>query len=281
MSTNIESKQIVFLGAGKMGEAMLNGWLSSDTPPAQSLSSSNFSIVEHTEKRCNYLSQNYKVQCFSHVFEPTQADIVILAVKPQGLCALVKTLAGLEQYQSSLFVSIAAGISTDTLTQLLPEKSRLVRVMPNVGLMVGAGASVVCSSSSSTKADVQLVYELFACLGQAEIIEEKFVDAAGALSGSGPAYIAAVVEAMVQAGQQQGLSPELSESLTLQTLYGSALQLKTTGQSAQALRESVSSPGGTTLAALAAMKNAGLENVFSQGVAAAVQRSKELATCQP
>lgn len=280
MEKVMASTHFVFIGGGKMGEALLGGWIASENAPADNLSSFNFTVVEPTEKRRTYLDETYGVQCVADVTQAIAADIVVLAVKPQIIMDVVKDLSGLEAYKSALFISIAAGVGTESLIETLPEQSRLVRVMPNLPLVVCAGASVVCPSAYSTSVDVELVRDLFACLGYAEIVEENLMDAACALSGSGPAYVAAVIEALVKAGVRQGLPKPLAESLALQTVFGTSLQLKITEQSAQALREAVSSPGGTTLAALAAMEAAGLDNVFDQGVAAAVQRSKELATCQ-
>ncbi|MGI6105788.1 MAG: pyrroline-5-carboxylate reductase [Raoultibacter sp.] len=280
MSTDLNSAHIVFVGCGKMGEALLGGWIASGEEPANQLSAKNFSVVEHSEERQKYIEDTYGVLCVSDVRQLRAADIVILAVKPQVLRLAVEQVSGLEALSKALYVSIAAGVETDTLVDILPKESRLVRVMPNLPLVVGAGASVVCRSATSNDADVDLVRSLFSCLGIADIVDESLMDAACALSGSGPAYVAAMIESLVKAGVSQGLPRTLADSLALQTVLGTALQLTQTEQSPEELRKAVSSPGGTTVAALAAMEVAGFDNVFSQGVAAAVQRSKELASCQ-
>lgn len=280
MSFISETTRVVFVGGGKMGEAILGGWLSSEAAIAKPLMAGSFQIIEPTESRREYLSERYGVSCVGKASEVERADIVVLAVKPQVILEVLRDLRGLVPFSSALFVSIAAGVTTDCLVEALPETSRLVRVMPNLPLLVGEGASVVCGSRSSHTDEVEAVRDLFACLGLAEIIDEKLVDAAGALSGSGPAYVAAMIESLTSAGCAQGLPESLAEALALQTVYGTALHLKETAQSPTALREAVCSPGGTTLAALSAMKEAGMDEVYRQGVAAAVHRSKELGSCK-
>lgn len=263
-----------------MGEAIFGGWISSDALALAPIEAQSITVVEPTESRRDYLQDRYGVTCVADASSVVAADIVVLAVKPQIIVDVVKGLSTLPVFEEALFISIAAGVATETLNEVLPARSRLVRVMPNLPLLVGAGASVVCGSTTSTSADVEQVCTLFDCLGQAHIIAEDRIDLACALSGSGPAYVCALIEALTQAAVKEGFSPELAESLTLQMVYGTALQLKETGASPTELREAVSSPGGTTLAALAAMEKAGMNTVYTQGVAAAVRRAKELATCK-
>ena len=151
--------------------------------------------------------------------------------------------------------------------------------MPNTPLLVGAGATVVAAGSHASAHDAQLVRELFACLGLALEVEEGDIDAIGALSGSGPAYVAAMIEALRDAAAAHGIDPQRAEALALQTVYGTAELMRQTGQSAEETRRAVCSPGGTTLAALSAMEAAGLPAAYRKGIDAAVQRSKELGSC--
>ena len=260
-----------------MGEAIFGGLLASSEPMVAGIDKHKISVVEPTVSRGAYLQKRYGVTCVSDIGCLPAADVVVLAVKPQVIVNVLTNMQNMPAFENALFISIAAGVTTDTLNQLLPAGARLVRVMPNLPLVVGAGASVVCSSATSTEEDVAWVCKLFACLGSADIISEDEIDIASALSGSGPAYVCALIEALAQAATEQGLSAELAASLAKQTVYGTALQLKETEISPAELREAVSSPGGTTLAALAAMKEAGMQEMYARGIAAAIRRAKELA----
>jgi pyrroline-5-carboxylate reductase len=148
--------------------------------------------------------------------------------------------------------------------------------MPNLPLVVGKGTTAICSSKRATKEEVKLVCALFGCLGVALEVDEIDMDTVCALSGSGPAYVAAMIESLSEAGRAAGLTKEVSQELVINTVYGSASLLKETGQDPAEFRTAVSSPGGTTLAALEAMNKAGYAEIYAQGVKAAIDRSKEL-----
>ena len=280
MPDKLNEFRVAIIGGGKMGEAIMAGWIHSHTAPADQLAADNFIVVDPGEERRGYLTETYGVQCEKEVSTIDHADMIVLAVKPQVLLAVLEEVAPLEQFQSCLFVSIAAGMATHTLENVRPKSSRLVRVMPNTPLLVGAGASTLCGGTTALPDDVEVVESLFACLGEAHIVEEVYMDATGALSGSGPAYVSAMIEALTQAGVEQGLDADLAEKLMIQTVYGTSKLMKDTGQSPESVRLSVCSPNGTTLAALEAMDAAGMEQVYEQGVEAAVRRSKELGSCQ-
>jgi len=278
-----ESPRVVIVGGGKMGEAILAGWLASDQACAAELGVSNFVVVNPGEERRAILGQRYGVVCLSDVREVTQADIVVLAVKPQVMAGVLSDMSENPAFDGGqagpLFISIAAGLTTARLQEMLPAEARLVRTMPNMPLQLAAGATAVTAGAYVREGDVAKVLELFAALGVSLEVAEEDMDAVCAISGSGPAYVAAMIEALTSAGVSEGLSPEVAESLALQTVLGTALLIDETGQSPEAVRKSICSPGGTTLAALSAMEDAGFDNVFSAGVAAAVRRSKELASC--
>ncbi|MCL1798835.1 MAG: pyrroline-5-carboxylate reductase [Eggerthellaceae bacterium] len=271
--------KLVFVGGGKMGEAIIGGWLRSDEEPAAGIVAADMTVVEPGAERRDYLSRSYGVACVSDAEQVLAADLVVLAVKPQVMMDVLAGISPLSAFSRALFVSIAAGLGTARLAPALPQGSRLVRVMPNTPLLVGEGASAVCASPTSTKADVEFVTALFACLGQAQAVGEDMMDAIGALSGSGPAYVAALLESLVRAAVEQGLDEGLAQRFAVQTALGTMILIDKTGQSPQSVREAVSSPGGSTLAALAAMDAAGMDAVYSEGIAAAVRRSKELGAC--
>ena len=274
--------RIAVIGGGKMGEAMLGGWIAAGEGPAAAISGAAVAVADPGEERRAYLEERYGVSCVPDARELAPADLVVLSVKPQvmmGMLATIRDLPAFGAETAPLYVSVAAGISTARLEEALPYGARVVRVMPNTPLLVGAGASVVAGGSCATERDVELVRDLFAALGEASIVDEADIDAIGAVSGSGPAYVAAMIEALRDAGAACGLDAAFAERLALQTVYGTARLMRETGQSAEQTRIAVCSPGGTTLAALAAMDEAGLSQAYAAGVNAAVVRSKELGAC--
>lgn len=275
--------RVALIGGGKMGEAIMGGLIAAKCAPAHNLDAQSFIVANPGQERRDYLTHRYGVECVADARDIEGADVVILAVKPQVMMGVLEGIAGLPAYgggaEGPLFVSIAAGLATERLEGALPDGSRLVRTMPNTPLLVGEGATVVAGGANAAEADVALVRSLFACLGQAFVVGEDDIDAAGAVSGSGPAYVAALIEALRDAGSRQGLDPQLAEALAFQTVYGTASLMERTGQDAGTTRRAVCSPGGSTLAALAAMAEAGFAESLDAGVEAAVRRSKELGAC--
>ena len=213
--------RIALIGGGKMGEAIMGGWMSADAAPAGALSARKLRGGQPGGERRAYLQERYGVACVADAREIDRADVVVLAVKPQVMMGVLESIAHLPAYEGGsggpLFVSIAAGLSTARLQAALPPGARLVRTMPNTPLLVGAGVTAVVGGSAATHDDVELVRSLFSCLGTACVVEEDAIDAVGALSGSGPAYVAAFVEALRDAGAACGLDPALAESLAFET----------------------------------------------------------------
>ena len=275
-------RTFAIVGGGKMGEAILSGWLSGDAAPADAIQVSDVTVVEPGDDRRAFLETTYGVACVADASEIAhRCDVVVLSVKPQVMMGVLQAVAQNPMFQGGadgpLFVTIAAGLTTERIASALPQGAPVVRVMPNMPLMVGAGASGVCKGAFATDEDVQYVAALFGCLGRAVVVDESQMDAVCAVSGSGPAYVAAMVEALRDAGAAQGLDPDLAEVLALQTVLGTARLIDETDLTPQTAREAVCSPGGTTLAALDAMNAAGFAGVIDAGVDAAVIRSKELA----
>lgn len=276
--------RIAVIGAGKMGEALLSGWLGCSEGLAGVIGAENLLAVNRTKERCDQLSRAYGIACSLDASEALSADIVIIGVKPQVVPDVLADLRRLdplgERMRSCLFVSIAAGLSTSTLSGMLAERARVVRVMPNMPLMVGQGASGVCGGYACAPEDVALVRDLFGCLGAAEIVSESDMDAVCALSGSGPAYVALMVESMRDAAVVEGLDAQTAERFALQTVYGTARYMMELGISPEQTRTSICSPGGTTVAALDAMEDAGFSDAVRIGIAAASKRSEELGNIQ-
>lgn len=278
-----EHPRFVVIGGGKMGEAIVGGLIGASEGVAAPLRAENFTVANPGEERRAYLEDRYGVSCIADGREAHAADVVILAVKPQVMMGVLADLSAVAAYQGGargpLFVSIAAGLTTATLEAALPEGSRLVRAMPNTPLLVSEGATAVTRGAHATDEDLAYARDLFACLGFSCVVEERDMDAVGAVSGSGPAYVAALIEALRDGGVAEGLEPGFAEELALRTVLGTARLMVETGCSAEDARVAVCSPGGSTLAALAAMEGAGFSASLEAGVAAAVARSKELAQC--
>lgn len=274
---------VVIVGGGKMGEAILKGWLSSDEGPCSSLNADNIVVVNPGAERRDHLERTYGITGVASVEDAPAADIVVLAVKPQVMPEVLDQIAKLQNFaggqEGPLFVSIAAGLPTSSFEKVLPAGAPVVRVMPNMPLQIEAGASGICGGSTASDEQVALVAQLFEALGVAVVVDEAQMDAVGALSGSGPAYVCAMIEALVEASVEEGLDEELAYKLAIQTFLGTAELLGQPGVSVAATRESICSPGGTTLAALAAMEEAGFAEAAKDGIHAAVKRSKELASC--
>lgn len=264
-----------------MGEAILSGWLAGTTAPVDSVGVEDIQVVDPGETRRSYLEDRYGVGSVADVSEANRADVVVLAVKPQVMMGVLEKASRLPAFQGGqdgpLFVSIAAGITTQRIADALPSGAPVVRVMPNMPLMVNAGASGVCAGPNASADQVRYVADLFGSLGRAVVVDEANMDAVCAVSGSGPAYVAAMVEAMRDAGVAQGLDAKLAEVLALQTVLGTARLIDETALTPQTAREAICSPGGTTLAALDAMNKAGFAQAIDAGITAAVVRSKELA----
>lgn len=281
-----DSSSFVIIGCGKMGEAILSGWLASDSLPASSIEATDITVVNPGIERRDFIEGAYGVACLEDVTEvspQSNPDVVVLAVKPQVMGEVLDQVSRQPAFQGGadgpLFISIAAGLTTERIAAALPAGAPVVRVMPNMPLMVGAGASAVCGGANASKEHVDYVAALFGCLGRAVVVDESQMDAVCALSGSGPAYVAALIEAMRDAAVQAGLGAELAETLAQQTVLGTAQLLESTGLSPEEAREAVCSPGGTTLAALDSMYGAGFNEVIAGGINAAVVRSKELSEC--
>lgn len=264
------SGTLAVIGGGRMGEAIIAGLLAANAVTADSVV-----VSEPVAGRREELAGSYGVRCVADAAEAADAgDLVILAVKPQVIDAVLTTIA--PAVGGSLLISIAAGISCARLESALGEGAAVVRVMPNTPAMVGQGMAVVSGGSEATAEQVDLVRELFSLLGKAVVLEERYQDVATAISGSGPAYVAIFVDALARAGVRQGLSRDTAQTLAVQTVRGTADMIEQTGVHPEELVDGVSSPGGTTIAAIEALEASGFRASLGAAVNAAVKRAKEL-----
>lgn len=270
---------IGFLGGGKMAEALVKGLITSG-----SFSSSEIMASDVNADRLNLLSSHYQIKVSRQNIEVAdQADIVILAVKPQVVDQVLLELKA-KMGPQHLLISIAAGVPIARLARpflrdsgQVPSPPRVIRVMPNACAIVQAGAAVLCPGSGVSKDDCDLALKIFNSVGRAFLIkEEEALDAVTALSGSGPAYFFLVLEALTEAGVAQGLSRDLARQLALQTALGAAKMALDSALNFAELKEMVTSPGGTTAAALKKLEQYRLRAAFLEAVEAATRRSREL-----
>jgi pyrroline-5-carboxylate reductase len=203
------------------------------------------------------------------------ADIIILAVKPRDMSDVLEEISSKVTYRK-LLISIAAGITTKRIEEELGGEPRVVRVMPNTPAIVGAGAAVLCKGDYASTQDLDTAEELLSSVAVTLRTDESLLDAVTALSGSGPAYVFLVAESMIRAGMAAGLSEDVASKLTIQTIYGAGKMLKESGEAPAVLRRNVTSPGGTTEAALKVMTDRKLADIFAEAIQAAARRSKEL-----
>jgi pyrroline-5-carboxylate reductase len=261
---------IAVIGAGKMGEALVSGLLKAGASPDDLL------ITERYEERANELSQRYGVKSVSNAEAARQADTLVLAVKPQDMDALLAELGPLVA-PDRLIVTIAAGITTSAIEKRLADGVPVVRVMPNTPALVGEAMSAVAAGAHASSEHLERAEELFRPVGKVVRLPESQLDAVTALSGSGPAYVFYLVEAMTDAGILLGLPRAVAHELIVQTVYGAAVMLRETGEHPVALREAVTSPAGTTIAAIRELENHGVRAAFLAALEAARDRSRELA----
>lgn len=257
-------------GAGVMGETLLSGLLRSGRQADE---------IVITEKRADHaatLRERYGVRVLDNAQAAEVAEVLVLVVKPQDMDGL---LGEIREHiaPGNLVVSLAAGIPTAYLESRLPEGSSVVRVMPNTPALVDQGMAAISPGRNCTADHLAEAEALLASCGKVLQIAEKHQDAVTAISGSGPAYIFYVVESMIEAGVLLGLPRATSTELVVQTLYGAATMLRETGEHPTVLRERVSSPGGTTMAAIRQLEDHKVRAAFMTAMEAAAARSAELA----
>lgn len=264
------SGTLAVIGGGRMGAAIVGGLVASGAVEA-----GRIVVAEPDEARRTDLARETGVRTVADGRDAlADAAVALLAVKPQVIQAVIADLA--DALAPTLVVSIAAGWSTARIEGLLPAGTAVVRVMPNTPALVGEGVALISAGSETSAAQLELVRALFSSIGTALVIDEKLQDAGTAISGSGPAYVALVVDALARAGVAQGLSRDVAERLAIDTMLGTAVLLKETGMHPSQVIDAVASPGGTTIAALERLEAGGVRAAFADAVSAAVRRSSEL-----
>ena len=265
-------RKVAFLGGGRMGEALVSGLIRSG-----GRSAGEIMVTSRREDRSQELGETYGIDStLSNADAVAWADVLVLTVKPQDMEVLLSQIRE-HVTPEQLVVSFAAGIRTSFVEKHLPDGVHVVRVMSNVAVLVDEAMSVVAAGSNAEDRHLEVAEELLGYVGRVIRLKEVHLDAITATSGSGPAYFFLLAEAMIEACILLGLSRDVATELIIQTMLGSAKMLRDTGKHPVVLREMVTSPGGTTIAAIRHLEEAGVRAAFLNAIDAACRRSAELA----
>jgi pyrroline-5-carboxylate reductase len=268
----VARRRIAIIGGGRIGEALLAGLLSSGWREPGELV-----VTSRGEQRAADLAARHGVQASTdNPGAVRDAELVVVAVKPQDIDVLLEEIGSLLDASQTL-LTVAAAIPTRHIEARIADGVPVVRAMPNAPSTVHEGMAAIAPGAHAGEAQLALAEEALAHLGRVVRVSESSMDAVTAVSGSGPAYFALLAEAMIEAGILLGLSREISTTLVVQTMLGTAKQLRDQGMHPVELRESVTSPGGTTIAAIRELEQAGVRAAFLNAIQAAMNRSKELA----
>jgi pyrroline-5-carboxylate reductase len=259
---------LAIIGGGKIGEALLSGLVRRG-------GHDGILVCERSPERAAQLSERYGVPAVDLADAAARARVLLLAVKPQDIGTLLERLSGVVD-DGHLVVSVAAGVPTKRIEAALPEGTPVVRVMPNTPALVDEGMSVLSAGAHAEERHLDEAEALLAAVGRVRRVPEDQQDAVTALSGSGPAYFFYLVEAMVDAGILLGLPRALAADLIVQTALGSAVMMRDSGEHPVQLREAVTSPGGTTIAAVRELERHGVRAALIAAIEAAHARSVEL-----
>ena len=267
----LKNKQVGFVGTGNMGEALIHGLLHGHVCRPEQIICSDV-----RPERLKAIREKHGVRGTSHNTEVVkQSDIVILAVKPQIMKEVLEEI-GKHLDLSKLIISIAAGVPLGAIEALVKRELKLIRVMPNICVSVREGVSAIAGGKHASKEDLSMAKAIFDSVGKSLFIEEYLLDAVTGLSGSGPAYIFLIIDAMADAGVKVGLSRSDALILASQTVLGAARMLMETGEHPGKLKDMVTSPGGTAIAGLHTLEAGGLRTTLINAVEVATERSKAL-----
>ncbi len=263
--------KIAFIGAGVMGEAMISALLREAT-----VSQNDIWVCDIDSTRLAFIKEEYKVNCNENIQNTIKdCDIIVLSIKPQTLTKVLRDLKG-KLKKDQLILSIIAGARIDTMDRKL-EHNSIIRVMPNTPAQIGQGMSVWTATDAVSQEQKDMVQTILRTMGKEIYVpDEKFIDMATAVSGSGPAYIFLIMEALTDAAVNIGLPHEMAEELVLQTVVGSSFIARETGKHPTELRNSVTSPGGTTAEGLLRLEQGGMRGIIAEAVIAAYDKAQSL-----
>lgn len=264
------SHNIAVLGGGQIGEALVSGLINSG------YSGDQITVTNRSDEKQTYFSDTYGVFTTSDNLAAVEgADYIFACVKPYGIVSLLEEI-GASIAPGAVVVSMAAGVMLDAMENALPEGAAVVRVMPNTPMLVGAGMNACAPGAGVSEEQMDGVVHLLESVGAVVVVEEKDMDAVTALSGSSPAYYFLVTEALVDAGVNLGLKRDVAEKLATSAAAGAGKMLAESGKDPVTLRANVSSPGGTTVAALRELEESGIRGAFFRAAQACADRSKEM-----
>jgi pyrroline-5-carboxylate reductase len=265
------NKNIAFIGSGNMAQSIIAGMIK-----AAIVNPENIICNDIIQNKLDLLKNKYGVTVSPDKKEAvSKAGIIFLAVKPQNIRQSIEEIKPFIN-KESLIISIAAGITTKFIEEIFDLKIAVVRAMPNTPALMGAGVTALCGGSFASENDLRTAREIFSAVGIFQVMAEENFDAVTALSGSGPAYVFYLCELMQQAGEKLGLDVQTAKDFAVQTVYGAGKMLSETGFDAQTLRQNVTSPNGTTQAALEYFKSHNLSDTVFEAMRQAAHRSKEL-----
>ena len=272
MDSALEGRRIGFIGGGAMARALAGGLVAAGVPRDRIRASD-----PDDDSRRLFAEEVEATAVDDNSAVVAESDVVVLAVKSAIVGSVLDELSGSPDLDRPLWISIAAGVTLEAIGERLPAGSRIVRAMPNTPALVSAGATAYCANAASDEVDLQAAQALFESVGTAwHAPGEAMLDAVTGLSGSGPAYVFLILEALADAGVRVGLPRDAAHQLACQTVYGATRLAIETGRHPAALKDQVTSPGGTTIAGLEQLEAGGVRSAFYKAVAAATQRSRDL-----
>ncbi|MCY7390512.1 MAG: pyrroline-5-carboxylate reductase [Leptolyngbyaceae cyanobacterium CAN_BIN12] len=264
------SIQLGMIGGGMMGEALISRLVVQGVYTAEQIL-----VSDPQAERRKFLSDRYGIQTTSENLEVAQAEILLLAIKPQVFERVVAELAGDEAPSLALILSILAGTPLEKLERAFPRKA-VIRAMPNTPATVGAGVTAIAPGLLVQAYHLEQATRIFSAVGEVVAVAESYMDAITGLSGSGPGYVALMIEALADGGVAAGLPRAIATKLAIQTVKGTAQLLQDTGMHPAQLKDQVTSPGGTTIAGIAHLERAGVRSALIEAVRVAYLRSQEL-----
>lgn len=267
----MNNKKTTIIGAGNIGTALLGGICKANLSPRQ-----NLTITDVRQEHLKKVGDKWNVATSLENRSAVQnADVVILCVKPQTIQVVLGEIGPTLKHEQ-LVISVAAGIATASIATSIKKENPIVRAMPNIPALVGEAATAICLGKHANAEHQAIASTIFSAVGEVVIVDESLMDAVTGLSGSGPAYIYMIIEALTDGGVKMGLSREVAIKLATQTILGSAKLVKETGVHPAILKEQVTTPGGTAIAAIHELEIHGLRPMLISAVVTATEKSREL-----
>jgi pyrroline-5-carboxylate reductase len=264
-------KKLALVGAGKIGEALLSGILSSQLVPVSSVVA-----ADADQTRADYIGEKYGVKAYTNNRQAVAgADLVLLCVMPQRVRDVLREIRKTVR-KKALVISVAASVRTALIEQELDRGVRVIRVMPNTPCLIRQGMSALCRGKHASDEDLKIAQTIFSSMGRTVVVDERHMDTITGLSASGPAYVYLIIESLAEAGVKLGLPRELSTELSAQTLLGASALVLHTGEHPAKLKDIVTTPAGCTIDGLLELEEGGLRVTLIKAVVRAAERAKEL-----